>query len=193
LQKAANELGQQGIDWFGYCRQSSEVGTLTHLRIAAHLRKEDPPSTLNFSALQCEVSDACFANFLRFAADHEIKPVALERSISGILFGGTCDFVGYVDGRYVLLDWKTSNDVELAHMIQLHGYRELLPEIDVEQPNIVGILRLPKVAGAPYDYRLFDTHPLATAVFYHLLAAQEGLNELRGATNKRIALACMKG
>jgi hypothetical protein len=52
-------------------------------------------------------------------------------------YGGTPDAVGILDGRLVLLDWKTSNWVHSDYIIQMAAYRNLLQRgvrMDTREP-----------------------------------------------------------
>jgi len=86
-------------------------------------------------------------------------------------YGGTPDGVGLVEGRPMLLDWKTGNRTYPEHLIQLAAYRELLrdargrlPEA-VEPPNEGVLIRCDKETGTPHA-RIFEADALDLAWDY---------------------------
>lgn len=58
-------------------------------------------------------------------------------------FGGTLDAIALIDGRRVLLDWKTSNSSRIQYIAQLAAYRQLVNEADSvhlgDQVRIIGL------------------------------------------------------
>lgn len=46
---------------------------------------------------------------------------------SGLGYCGTCDFIGIIDGRVVLIDFKTTSSIDSKYLaVQLAGYKRLL-------------------------------------------------------------------
>ena len=74
---------------------------------------------------------------------------------------GTCDFIGRVDGKTVLIDFKTTSSVDVKYLaVQLAGYKRLL---DARGINIdeAYVLHLKKTGAYSYrkiepDYEWFD-------------------------------------
>jgi CRISPR/Cas system-associated exonuclease Cas4 (RecB family) len=58
--------------------------------------------------------------------EHELEPVALEDAAhvehSELKFQGTPDYVGMVDGKACVLDWKTSAQIDKTMELQLAMY-----------------------------------------------------------------------
>lgn len=78
-------------------------------------------------------------------------------------FGGTPDAIGRLDGKLVLLDWKTSNSVYPDYLIQLAAYRHLIEEgvrMDTGEP--LGI----KLDGGSYLCRFAKEYPDFAAHYY---------------------------
>jgi len=74
-----------------------------------------------------------YAGFKKLLKEHEVSPLLNETPIFSAKHGyrGTCDFLGYFDNDYSIIDWKTNEkgyiypEVEL----QLSAYRHALWEM----------------------------------------------------------------
>ena len=66
-------------------------------------------------------------SFQAFWDEHKPIPVASELMLyhKGYFTSGTCDFIGYIDGKLAIIDWKTGNEYPTSHRIQLCAYKEL--------------------------------------------------------------------
>jgi hypothetical protein len=66
----------------------------------------------------------CFKNFNLWLSLHDVEIHCLECNIwnKELLSAGTCDFVGRVDGKNMLLDWKSSKRVYDTHNLQVAAY-----------------------------------------------------------------------
>lgn len=77
-------------------------------------------------------------NFKWFIKDKEFKTIFTETSRSNDLYGGTLDFYGELDGKKLLIDFKTSKAVYSTYLLQLGGYYGLIKnEVDVEGAGIL--------------------------------------------------------
>ena len=67
---------------------------------------------------------------------------------------GTCDFIGRVDGKTVLIDFKTTSSVDVKYLaVQLAGYKRLL---DARGINIDEAYVLPLKKTGAYSYRKIE-------------------------------------
>ena len=105
-------------------------GTYTHKAIELYLQGKLNEDTLD-PAIQ-----PYFQGFKKFASKHELKPLHLEKmfAIKHLLIAGTVDFIGEVDGKLTLADWKTSSVVTKAVALQIGGYL-LLANHEVKEPE----------------------------------------------------------
>lgn len=62
--------------------------------------------------------------FAKWIEAHNVSPIHTEYMIfdDDISLAGTADFIGFVNGKKVLGDWKTSKNVYDSHKIQVAGY-----------------------------------------------------------------------
>jgi len=65
-----------------------------------------------------------FDMFKEWVDLHKLKPLELEYRLFNdeLLVGGTCDFIGYMDDKFVLLDWKTSKRAYDNYKLQVAIY-----------------------------------------------------------------------
>lgn len=93
-------------------------GTYTHKAIELYLQGKLNESTLD-PAIQ-----PYFQGFKKFASEHELKPLHLEKmfAIKHLLLVGTVDFIGLVDGKLTICDWKTSAKLSKSAALQIGGY-----------------------------------------------------------------------
>ena len=89
-------------------------------------------STINNTTLAHEISQAktCYYGFYKWFQDNNVKFYETELKLVSeqYQFGGTFDAVCKVNGKLVLCDWKSSNDVYSEFIIQLGAYRQLIRE-----------------------------------------------------------------
>ncbi|HDY75003.1 MAG TPA: hypothetical protein ENH49_00605 [Candidatus Marinimicrobia bacterium] len=117
--------------------------------------------------------------FHKWEKDHGVTPLALEVRMDNAELGyaGRVDFVGYVNGKLTLIDFKTSKAFYPEYAMQTAAYRDCEPETgDFHPADIVanGVLRLDKNTGKPHykDYSEFYEYDLdmfqLLCRFYHL-------------------------
>lgn len=139
-------LGTQGINYREYRDALADVGTLAHRMILDHLRKEGSDAS-SYSPDIVTLAESCFASFLAWEKANKLEPVMLETPLVSELYryGGTSDFLGYVNGHLTLLDFKTGG-IWPEHFFQLSAYSALVNEHrselgPIEQYIILGIPR----------------------------------------------------
>lgn len=116
--------GKAGRDYKESRDRAGSIGTAAHAMIEAHIRGEQPePSPIP------EVNRA-FGAYLAWLDNNQIKIIENEIQLVSheYRYGGTPDAVGLVNGKLVLLDWKTSKSVYKTHILQLAAYKALLDE-----------------------------------------------------------------
>lgn len=90
-----------------------------------------------------------FAQFLKWNAQTKLKIIQTEKSLVSEKhrYGGTWDGIGRdVEGKLVLIDWKTSNHVYGDYLYQLAAYAILIEECMPELGPVTGfhLLRVAK-------------------------------------------------
>ena len=110
-----------------YVGKKADDGTLVHEYIEDLLNKgkvELPTDTE-------EHIKKYMQSFIAWYEEADIVPVVQELPLyhKDIPFSGTADLVGYLDGKLVMIDWKTGNEYPTNHQIQLSCYIYLFNEI----------------------------------------------------------------
>ena len=169
LVRWANKLGLEGIEVGAYTEQRARIGTLAHAMIQARLQGEifdpgqaDPP--------ELEQAGELLALFTAWQEQHCLRPVHCESSFvsESLRYGGTVDCYCMLDGRPVLLDFKTGRSIYDEYFVQLAAYARLLREqgYPVEE---IRILRLGREQGGLVEERAVEDTEKWFAVFQALL------------------------
>ena len=171
----ANKLGLQGINTNDYVDALAAVGTATHAAILADLSGAGADSTLaDLDKTTRDLAENCFLSFCQWRKQHELKPIALEvRLVSEAWrYGGTADFVGYVDGVLELIDFKTGKGIWPEHFVQLAGYSVPLVEMGIipKSPAQYRILNIPRAETEAFDERVKTSLTVEWEIFKHWLA-----------------------
>lgn len=118
-----------GEDWEEVRDAAGRVGTLAHDLIACHLAKRGV-GMVGYSPVEVEKAERCFAKYLQWEKEHPLSPVMIETPLVSELFkyGGTPDLLAEIDGKFVLIDFKTGGGIYDSYFCQLAAYRKLLEE-----------------------------------------------------------------
>lgn len=129
LVRWANKLGLEGIDASRVSEQSARVGTLAHAMIRACLLGE-PYSPEGADPEEHAQAEEAFRCFLAWREGHTLRPVHCESSFVSqqLRYGGTVDCYCILDGKPVLLDFKTGKRIYDEYFVQLAAYAQLLRE-----------------------------------------------------------------
>jgi len=138
LVKWANYLGfkRQNVD--DVLEETSKLGSLIHLLIEGIISKKYilfiPIDNIDRATVFKYLN-----NFFTWFNNNDIEPIFQEKEFVSELFGGTVDFYGKVNGKYTIVDFKTSKQIRLTMFIQLALYTILLElrGYTVEQVGIV--------------------------------------------------------
>ena len=151
LVKWANYLGFNSLNVDSVLNEASTLGTHIHNLINAilnnyyiiYINREELPSDVVYSYIN---------RFKQWLNINTLEPILLEKSITSDKFGGTLDCYGILNGKYTIIDFKTSKKIYLTMFFQLALYTILLEEkgYPVEQ---VGILLVnPKITSNNEKY-----------------------------------------
>ena len=146
-------LGVQGIDYRKARDQAGDTGTLVHYLILHALKGEEPDLSA-YSPQELATVVSPMEKFEKWKVEHELEPILMETPLVSEIygFGGTPDFYGKDNGKFTLLDFKTSGDVYAENFHQLAAYKYLLEEHNypVESARII---RVSKVIDEAFDDR----------------------------------------
>lgn len=157
----ANNLGWKRISYKAFMKDAADKGTYSHLAIENYL-KDGYVDLTKLGPISEQIKivvQSCIDGFLKWWNDlHEnhtnIEIVFIEESLIHEYFGGTCDCLLKVDGKYYLLDFKTSNHMSYNYALQLAAYRFLFRELKNINIDKCGILMLSKVDHTYKTYEL---------------------------------------
>lgn len=131
----ANNLGFKGIRYKTALKEAADIGSSAHSNIEMFLKEK----------IECD-SNIPFFGF-RMWYDILVEDMGLtvsiiysEHKIVCDYFGGTLDALMNIDGKFYLIDFKTSNHVTYKYFLQLAAYRYMLRVI--EGINIDGVIVL---------------------------------------------------
>ncbi len=167
LIKWAHGLGLKGIDLTGYVDELASIGTLAHKMILNHLSGETT-ETSSYTSEQVDLAENCFLKYLTWEKEHAVEPLMVETPLvsNDLMFGGTPDFYGMVDGQTTLIDFKTGKAIYKDYWYQLGGYSLLL----AQRPSCYRILNI----GRSEDERFVEETRVSIdrerEIFLHCLA-----------------------
>ena len=136
----SNQLGLKGLNYFDELKNAGNIGTNLHdLAELAILKKDyqlpEDPTVLH-----------CFNQFLEWWDNLTCEVIWTEKKFISekLMFGGCPDLLVKKDGKYILVDLKTSKSLYSDFVIQLGSYKFLVEEnMDIEIDRAV-IVRFPK-------------------------------------------------
>ena len=117
--------------------KAADIGTLAHELVEMHIRGEDPVKIGEHAGEFPEMSRAALDAYGAYLSwEKQTKIVILEQETplvsEAYRFGGTIDAMGRdMDGRFCLVDWKTSNSVYSDYLLQLAAYKVLWEENNI--------------------------------------------------------------
>lgn len=158
VQWAAN-MGRRKYDY--YRERAMNIGTIVHEIIDDYLlyHINDPGFKIEYNNYYLfepsykESIDTAFNNFLIWKSNLENsgyyieQVVGIEIPIVNPWFGGTIDAIFKINGKYYIIDFKTSKQISTSYLLQTsaymwsinNGYSPNLPHIDG-----IGIIRVDK-------------------------------------------------
>ena len=161
LMNWANGLGWKRISYRAFMRDAADKGTYSHLAVEKYLRN----GSLDLNELGIpnervmQTVQSCMDGFVDWWKKlhkkyKKIEIVFLEETMIHPYFGGTCDCLLKLDGKYWLVDFKTSNHMNFNYALQLAAYRFLLKELKGIEISGATVLRLSKIDHCYEEYTL---------------------------------------
>lgn len=123
--------------------QETTIGSLAHRVFEAEVKFRaglgpqprlpivyDPLTMPEFTEAMIEAANASIRAGFKFIDEHQIEPLLLERVLWSPTTGtiGTTDFIGKIDGKLCVADWKTSKRIYAEYRIQLAKYAQMYYE-----------------------------------------------------------------
>lgn len=170
-----NMINKPGLYfWYGKygtkrCKKMSQssmrFGSLFHR--LAELRMDD--KKVNIKQHQKPMR-GCYHAFIKWRKQHIFGHVETEVILHNQKYGyaGTCDLAATIDGKVGVVDWKTSTDMYLEHLLQVSAYMVSFKEMTGVTPQFGGVLIVRK--NGTYLYRQFSWK-LAERLHHYFLAA----------------------
>lgn len=127
-------------------RGAANIGTVTHEMIKAHVSGEGAPSFPDADAETLDGARACFSRWLAWFVRNDPEKIAAEQSLvdDDLGYGGTFDFLCRIDGRVVLVDWKTGRDVYDDVVYQLGAYDNLVTKHGLTPTDGALVVNIPQ-------------------------------------------------
>lgn len=153
LVKWANNLGLQGIDSTTYVDATARIGTLAHEMIQEYLGGPEWDRSA-FTREEIDTAENAVLSFYEWERQtgHKMETVAIEMPVVSETFGygGTVDWLGYIDGKLWLVDIKTSKGLFPEHEYQVSAYDRALFELGYEVAG-VRLLRVGRSEDEGFD------------------------------------------
>ncbi len=179
----ANRLGFNRVNSTEHLRYLADAGTLAHSLIAQQLGGP-AADYAGLSPDQITMAERALSGFYSWSEGKSLESREIELSlVSETGYGGTLDALLVVDGRPLVVDFKTSSRIYDDHLFQLAAYYSLL----VENGYTVGgamVLRLSRDLAGEYSERVL-TVPEIAPYFNVFLAALSLHNFIKLATKRR--------
>ena len=98
-------MGLDGINTAKHVDELADIGTLAHAMIAHHLGGP-PPDLDDYSKRQIDRAENSVLSFHEWAKGKTLDTYVIEKQMVSkeLKYGGTCDWLGSIDGVATLLD-----------------------------------------------------------------------------------------
>lgn len=151
LMRWANKQGLLGNNIDDELEKANNAGTLCHYLIECSILSVEPDYSgqeFNIPSRDKERAYKGYENYLlwRKAANVEIIHTELTLISEEYQYAGTCDGIGYSNGVYFIIDFKTSNRSYSIHKVQCAAYAVSANEnkITPEPIDSIQVLRVDK-------------------------------------------------
>jgi hypothetical protein len=112
------------------------------------------------------------AVFGKWLGLHKLETQALEQHLwsETYHYAGTCDFIGLLDGKVYILDWKTSRGIYDEYFLQMAAYVQAFYELTGIKVEGIGILQ---IRDGEYNFVTKTYDEIMQDYFPVFLAAQK--------------------
>lgn len=124
------QQGYDGIDYRQKRDEAADAGHLAHDFIECDIHGRELPDTSKNDPELVKLALKALEAFRDWKSQVKLEIIETETPLVSerYRFGGTFDALARVNGKIVLLDWKTSNAVYSDYIAQVGAYGELLME-----------------------------------------------------------------
>ena len=136
----SNQLGLKGLNYFDELKKAADTGSSLHDLAELFILKKEYELPDNPVAIHC------FQQFIEWWESLDCEVIWTEKKYTSkkLNVGGCPDLLIKKDGKYILVDFKTSKAVYSDMIIQLSCYAELIKENDGIEIDRAVIVRFPK-------------------------------------------------
>ena len=136
----ANNLGLKGLNYFDELKKAGDTGTSLHDLAELHIKGED------YEFPEDPTVRHCFNQFLEWWDNLTCEVIWTEKKFISkeLNVGGCPDLLVKKDGKYILVDFKTSKAIYSDMVIQMSCYAEIIRENDGIEIDRAVIVRFPK-------------------------------------------------
>lgn len=151
VQRADEVLKKCKNAWREKRDKSADTGTLAHGYIEDYIK-----SGIKIPTTVSDEIKNCFNEFIRWEAQHNPTWLGCEIQVGSERhnYAGILDALATIDGKTVLVDFKTSSGIKPEYNIQLAGLQMALEEMGCHVDQRA-ILHLPKIGE--YEYRIITS------------------------------------
>lgn len=176
------DLGRKGEDYRKVRDNSADIGSLAHFMVECELRGEVADLS-EFSPADQEKAANCFKLAMGYIERERFTNIGQEVQLVSEQhgYGGTLDAPCLDrDGKYVLLDWKTSKSIYDEYLLQVSAYRELWNENHPDKQITRSIIvRIGKNGDGDFETREVFNHDKQFDAFKAILGAHKALSAIR--------------
>ena len=136
----SNQLGLKGLNYFDELKKAGNTGTSLHDLAELYILKKE------YELPDDPIAVHCFQQFIEWWESLDCEVIWTEKKYTSkkLNVGGCPDLLVKQDGKYILVDFKTSKAVYSDMLIQLSCYAELIKENDGIEIDRAVIVRFPK-------------------------------------------------
>lgn len=124
------QQGYDGIDYRATRDKAADAGSVAHDMIEADIHGQPIPEFKAVDPELVKLALKALQAFREWKSQVKLEIIETETPLVSerYRFGGTFDALAKINGKLVLLDWKTSNAVYGDYIAQVGAYAELLME-----------------------------------------------------------------
>lgn len=150
-------------------RETSTFGTDCHVYLEDLLKGKEPYPKKSTHRKFIDI-------FKRWIRDNNVKPIHLEKQLVSERDGyaGTADFIGSINGKEVIADWKVTRSYKITNGWQLAAYRMAYQQECGKYQGLMGV-QFNRITGVPkiFEYEHYD---FIETRFLHALEVFKGLH-----------------
>ena len=161
--------------------EAGDIGTLVHEAVESYIKTGVETKVVHPKAKEC------FANFMKWVKDNNVKFISSERKVYSKLhrYAGTADFECVIDGKTFVGDVKTSTGIYDEYWFQVSGYQQALEEETGKLYDGQVIVRVGKDGSFEVQYRFNNDYLENVKAFNGALALFKRLQTLKDVASKR--------